>query len=102
MNTYEPEWNYGPAFFDVRHNFVFSANYELPFGRGRTWGTDASSLVDAILGGWRLSGIFQARTGFPITVIDGANRSLQGVRGQRAAELRRRSRARGPEHLALA
>ena len=38
MNTYEPEWNYGPAFFDARHNLVFSANYELPYGRGRTWG----------------------------------------------------------------
>jgi hypothetical protein len=81
MNTYEPEWNYGPAFFDARHNFVFSANYELPFGQGRKWGSDASGLVEAILGGWRLSGIFQARSGFPITVIDGANRSLQGVRG---------------------
>ncbi len=81
MNTYEPEWNYGPAFFDVRHNFVFSANYELPFGRGRKWGGDSSALVDAVLGGWRLSGIFQARTGFPITVIDGSAPSLQGVRG---------------------
>jgi hypothetical protein len=81
MNTYEPEWNYGPAFFDARHNFVFSANYELPFGKGRKWGGDSSALVDAILGGWRLSGIFQARSGFPITVTDGANRSLQGQRG---------------------
>ena len=33
MNAYQPEWNYGPAFFDVRHNFVLSANYELPGGR---------------------------------------------------------------------
>ena len=81
MNTYEPEWNYGPAFFDARHNFVLSANYELPFGRGRRWGADSSPLVEAILGGWRLSGIFQARSGFPITVVDGANRSQQGVRG---------------------
>ena len=81
MNTYEPEWNYGPAFFDVRHNLVFSANYELPYGRGRTYGSNVSPLVDAILGGWRVSGIFQARTGFPITVTDGANRSLQGQRG---------------------
>jgi hypothetical protein len=28
-----------------------------------------------------LSGIFQARTGFPITVLDGAGSSLQAVRG---------------------
>jgi hypothetical protein len=81
MNAYEPEWNYGPAFFDVRHNFVFSANYELPFGQGRRWGSDASGLVEALLGGWRLSGIFQARTGFPITVTDGSGPSLQAVRG---------------------
>ena len=81
MNTYEPEWNYGPAFFDARHNFVFSANYELPFGKGRRWASDASAITDAIIGGWRLSGIFQARTGFPITVTDGRNRSLQGQRG---------------------
>jgi hypothetical protein len=81
MNTYEPEWNYGPAFFDARHNFVFSANYELPFGQGRRWGGQSSTLVDALLGGWRLSGIFQARSGFPITVTDGSAPSQQGVRG---------------------
>jgi hypothetical protein len=81
MNTYQPEWNYGPAFFDARHNLVFSANYEIPYGRGRTWGTDISPVMDAIVGGWRLSGIYQARSGFPITVIDGTAPSLQGVRG---------------------
>jgi hypothetical protein len=81
MNTFRPEWNYGPAFFDARHNFVLSASYDLPFGRGRRWGGDSSALMDALLGGWTLSGIVQARSGFPITVIDGANRSLQGVRG---------------------
>jgi hypothetical protein len=81
MNAYEPEWNYGPAFFDARHNFVFSANYELPFGRGRRWGGDASGVMDAILGGWRLSGIFQKRSGFPITVVDGSGPSQQAVRG---------------------
>ncbi|MEO7789111.1 MAG: carboxypeptidase regulatory-like domain-containing protein [Vicinamibacterales bacterium] len=81
MNAYDPEANYGPAFFDARHNFVFSSNYELPYGRDRRWGNDAPAVANAILGGWRLSGIFQARTGFPITVTDGRNRSLQGVRG---------------------
>jgi len=81
MNAYQPEWNYGYAFFDARHNLVVSANYELPFGRGQTWGSDVSPVVDAILGGWRLSGILQARSGFPVTVTDGSAPSLQGVRG---------------------
>ena len=81
MNAYQPEWNYGPAFYDARHNFVFSANYEIPFGQGRRYGAASSGVVDAILGGWRLSGILQLRSGFPITVTDGQAPSLQGTRG---------------------
>jgi hypothetical protein len=81
MNAYHPEWNYGPAFFDVRHNAVLSASYDLPFGRGRKFGSQWSGLADAVLGGWRVSGIFQARTGFPITILDGRGSSLQAVRG---------------------
>jgi hypothetical protein len=81
MNAYEPEWNYGPAFHDVRHNFVLSGNYELPFGRGRHWGNNWSGVTNAILGGWKLSAIFQARTGFPVTIQDGRGSSLQAVRG---------------------
>jgi len=77
MNAYDPEANYGPAFFDVRHNFVVSATYALPYGRDN----QASSVTSAVLGGWSLSGIFQARSGFPITVLDGRGSSLQAVRG---------------------
>ncbi len=80
-NAYDPEANYGPAFFDARHNFVLSANYELPFGKGRKYAADASNVMDAIFGGWRLSGIVPARSGFPITVTDGTAPSLQGTRG---------------------
>src|SRR5438067_5260275 len=77
MNAYDPEANYGRAFFDVRHNFVLSASYELPYGRD----SRGPSVMNAVLGGWRLSGIFQARSGFPITVLDGRGSSLQAVRG---------------------
>jgi hypothetical protein len=81
MNAYRSDWNYGPAFFDVKHNFVFSAAYELPFGKGRKWGSNWSGLGNAILGGWKLSGIVQARSGIPITVQDSRGSSLQAVRG---------------------
>jgi hypothetical protein len=81
QNTYDPEAEWGPMFHDVRHNFVFSATYDLPFGKGRRYGSEWSGITNAILGGWKLGGIFQARTGLPITVIDGRARSLQGERG---------------------
>jgi len=81
QNTYDPEADWGPMFHDIRHNFVFSANYELPWGKGRKYGSEWSGATNAILGGWKLGGIFQVRTGFPVTVTDGRNRSLQGERG---------------------
>jgi hypothetical protein len=81
MNAYEPEWNYGRAFFDVRHNFVLAFNYELPFGKGMKWGSEWGTLTDAILGGWKISAIMQARTGIPLTIRDVGGRTLQAVRG---------------------
>jgi hypothetical protein len=81
QNTYDPDAEWGPAFHDVRHNLVFSATYDLPFGRGRAYGADWSPALNALLGGWKLGGIFQARSGLPVTVIDGRRPSLQGDRG---------------------
>jgi hypothetical protein len=81
QNTYDSESEFGPAFHDVRHNFVFSANYDLPFGKGRKWGSEWSGVTNVLLGGWKVGGILQARSGVPITVIDGRARSLQGERG---------------------
>jgi hypothetical protein len=81
QNTYNPDAEWGPAFHDVRHNFIFSSNYDLPFGRGRKWGENWSGVTNAVLGGWKVGGIFQARSGIPITIIDGRARSLQGERG---------------------
>lgn len=81
QNTYDPDAEWGPAFHDVRHNMVLSATWDLPFGTGRRWGTDWPAVTNAMIGGWRLGGIFQARSGLPVTVIDGRSRSLQGERG---------------------
>jgi Carboxypeptidase regulatory-like domain len=58
--------------FDARH--VISANYvyDLPFGRGRSYMTDAPRWIDAIAGGWSWSGIVTWRTGYPFTINTGA------------------------------
>ena len=52
--------------FDVRHSFNASAMYELPFGKGRTYLRDAGKAADALLGGWEIGGVINARTGLPI------------------------------------
>lgn len=56
----------GPALFDARHRFVVSFGYELPAL------TASSGLVRAVAGGWQLNGIYQAQTGFPLTVTQGS------------------------------
>ena len=39
----------------------------LPFGRGHHWGDEWGGPVDAILGGWQLTGTYQYQSGFPLT-----------------------------------
>lgn len=56
------------AGFDVRHRFSLSTIYELPWGRGRQIGSNWSSVVDAVLGGWDVSAIYSYQTGFPFSV----------------------------------
>jgi hypothetical protein len=51
----------GPSDYDVRHNFVFSALWDLPFLRTR------HDALGKALGGWQINGIVTAHTGFPWT-----------------------------------
>jgi hypothetical protein len=58
--------NYGNSDQDQRHVFVASALYELPFGHGRMFGSNANRAVDEVLGGWQLNGILNLASGTPI------------------------------------
>jgi hypothetical protein len=65
---------YSNASWDIRHNFVASANYELPIGKGRTVGNNWNPVVQRILGNWQVNGILTLHTGTPFTLA-----SLAGV-----------------------
>ena len=54
---------------DIRHSFNFSVLYQIPYGKGRARGSDASGLNQALLGGWEIGGIFNARSGVPVNVL---------------------------------
>ncbi len=50
----------------MRHNFSFAMIYELPFGKGRRFGNDATGVQNVLLGGWILNSIFQTHSGLGI------------------------------------
>jgi hypothetical protein len=80
LDSTDPLRDYGPSPYDMRHNFSFATIYELPFGRERKFGSNWGTLKNNLLGGWVINSIFQAHTGLPLTVYDGAGQSLQATR----------------------
>ena len=54
----------GDSDFDLRHAINMIGIYELPFGRGKTFGGAVSGFVNQIIGGWSISGIEDWHTGF--------------------------------------
>ena len=53
---------------DLRHRYVLSYVYELPFGRGRAFGGGLAGPLEKFISGWQLTGIMTLQGGFPLTV----------------------------------
>jgi len=71
---------------DIRHNFVFSGLYRLPFGRGQRFFGNWGTVHELILGGWQLNGIFVSHTGTPFNVTyNNGNTDCPGTRPDRVA-----------------
>ena len=68
QDGYNSRADYGPAGMDIRHSLNFVGVYEIPFGRGRTYGSGAKSALDAVFGGWKVSAAAFVYSGFPITI----------------------------------
>ena len=61
------EW--GNSDLDIRHRFTFADVYDLPFGRGRRYGTDWPGGVDFFLGGWQWNNLITIQSG-PVYTIN--------------------------------
>jgi hypothetical protein len=70
-DTYDAHNLWGPSEFDARHALIVNFLYDLPFLRNQT------NLAGRLLGGWQISGIFQAQTGTPCNV--GLSNDYAGV-----------------------
>jgi hypothetical protein len=68
MNPYNTVNDKALSSFHRAHRYFLSGVWELPYGRGRKFGTSVNRVVDAFLGGWQLSNFLVFETGTPISI----------------------------------
>jgi hypothetical protein len=93
-NQFQPTYDYGNVAFSRRSRFLLTFLYELPFGKGKTFLRNGNGLVDRVVGGWEVAGVYvgqsgpfmsiqagtdPAGTGFPELVADGRADTVKGV-----------------------
>jgi hypothetical protein len=66
-------FDWGPSEFDHTHRFVGSYVWYLPTLKGQ------NGFVRTVLGDWQFSGIVQAQSGRPLTLLSGVNNSGTGI-----------------------
>ncbi|HLY17562.1 MAG TPA: carboxypeptidase regulatory-like domain-containing protein [Bryobacteraceae bacterium] len=69
-----PGWqqlDWGLSQVNLNHDFTASVIYELPFGKGKAYGSSWNPALNAVLGNWEITGIEKATSGFPIFVVAG-------------------------------
>jgi hypothetical protein len=72
VNPINPSLSYALSAFDVKHNFVLSYEYQLPFDQ--LWHKS-----NRLTTGWKLSGITRFSSGFPVTMVNNGDNSLLGT-----------------------
>jgi len=71
INSWSPLSLRGPSDFNAAHQVNANLVYQLPFGKGQLFAGGAGPLLNELIGGWHVSGIFRWTSGFPITVDNG-------------------------------
>jgi hypothetical protein len=67
--------DWGLSQLNLNDSFTASVLYDLPFGKGKHFGSTWSSGTNAALGGWQVNLIERATSGFPLFVVDSSNPS---------------------------
>ena len=70
INTWNPSLNRGVSDFDTRHLITADYVYLLPFGRGNHFLSGANGFLDALIGGWQMSGVARWSSGLPFTLFE--------------------------------
>jgi hypothetical protein len=71
VNAFSPEQLKGVSDFDTTHQINANWIVALPFGKGMPLAGRANPILDAIIGGWQVSGLTRWTSGFPVSVTPG-------------------------------
>jgi len=77
QDLHDLDADYSYSAYDQPFNSTTSLVWELPFGKGRRFMSDASGLVEGLLGGWQVSGIFNAWSGERVNLRYAPSASFQ-------------------------
>lgn len=81
FDPYSAAWGLSPL--DRKHRINLSYVYELPFGQGRKWMNSPDSvggkIMEAVVGGWQLAGLYQFYTGTPITLTGSTTSNINNT-----------------------
>jgi hypothetical protein len=69
----------GPTTPDFRHQLTVSYVYDLPYGKGKHFGSSANSVAQAVLGNWEIAGVTRARSGEAFDVLMGGDLTNTGA-----------------------
>jgi len=71
VNAFSPRQFRAVSDFDTTHQINANWIADLPFGSGQTFGRNASTALNALIGGWQVTGLVRWTSGFPFTVDNG-------------------------------
>jgi hypothetical protein len=69
QNVLDRKAEKGLAELDHHQRFTTAAVYDLPFGRGKRFGSGWNGILNAIAGGWGIDGILTLQSGYPMTIV---------------------------------
>jgi hypothetical protein len=72
INSWDPKAGRAVSDFDTTHQINGNWVAELPFGTGKRFGRNLGAAMNAVVGGWQLSGIYRWTSGFPVGVSNGS------------------------------
>ncbi len=73
LNSWSPGARKAVSDFDLTHQLNINGIWEMPLGKGHHFMKDAPGYVDAVVGGWQLSGIYRVTSGLPTSIGNGFN-----------------------------